>query len=70
MNKIRHLKNNKKEKKFKHKTASPAKRPKCRYNFVAFTWRLSCGEFLMQFYLMLLAIQGLKNSYRGCLWFC
>ena len=37
--KIRHPKNNKKQKKFEHKIASPAKRSKCRYDFVAFTWR-------------------------------
>ena len=30
-------KNNKKQKKFEHKMASPAKRSKCRYDFVAFT---------------------------------
>ena len=33
-------KNNKKQKKFEHKTASPAKGPKCRYDFVAFPWRI------------------------------
>ena len=30
-------KNNKKQRKFEHKMASPAKRSKCRYDFVAFT---------------------------------
>ena len=29
-----------KQKKFEHKTAFPAKQPKYRYNFVAFTWRI------------------------------
>ena len=32
------VKTTKKQKKFEHKMASPAKRPKCRYDFVAFTW--------------------------------
>ena len=32
-------KNNEKQKKFEHKMASSAKRSKCRYDFVAFTWR-------------------------------
>ena len=30
--------NKKKIKKLEHKTASPAKQPKCRYDFVAFTF--------------------------------
>ena len=37
MKEIRHLKTIKKQKKFEHKMASPAKRSKCRYDFVAFT---------------------------------
>ena len=37
MEEIRHVKAVKKQKKFEHKTASVAKRPKCRYDVVVFT---------------------------------
>ena len=39
MKEIRHLKTIKNKRNLNTKMASPAKRPKCRYDFVAFTWR-------------------------------
>ena len=48
MKEIRHLKTIKNKKKFEHKMASPAKRPKCRYDFVAFTFMLGITDKLIQ----------------------
>ena len=40
---MKEIKNNKKQKKFEHKMVSPAKRPKCRSDFVACIWWVGVG---------------------------